>query len=152
MAEKLTIGQLARQTDVSARTIRFYEAQGVLASPERTEAGYRLYSSADVRRLRLIRRARLLGMALPDVKTLVTQAFSSDCVDYLEHLLTSITHQRAEIDRRIAELQVLRSELDELEQHVRHDQQGCCAQPGRLVAECSYCPMIDERGGELNGH
>jgi MerR family copper efflux transcriptional regulator len=151
MADKLTIGEVARQSEVPARTIRFYEAEGILAAPERTEAGYRLYSPADVRRLRLIRRARLLGMGLQDVKALVVQAFSSDCTDYLEQLVVSIARQRAEIDRRIAELRALRAELDKLEQHVHHDRQGCCAEPGQKVAECSFCPLIDERGGESNG-
>jgi DNA-binding transcriptional MerR regulator len=148
MADKLTIGEVARRTGVPAKTIRFYEAEGVLAAPARTESGYRVYAAADVRRLRLARRARLLGLPLTAVKSLVDQAFRSDCVEFGEQLLTFIAGQRTEIDQRIAELQALKAELDELEQHVQHDLDTC--RPGQLVTECSFCPMIDEEGGETD--
>lgn len=70
MTNRLTIGALSRRTGVPIKAIRFYEARGVIPAPARTEAGYRLYSPADVRRLRLVRRARLMGLALPEVKVL----------------------------------------------------------------------------------
>src|SRR5262245_42700426 len=54
----LTIGQVAKSTGVAARTIRFYEAVGVLAAPRRTGAGYRQYSDDEVQQLLFIRRAR----------------------------------------------------------------------------------------------
>lgn len=146
MAEKLTIGRLARRTGVSVPTVRFYESEGLLPPPERTEAGYRLYDPIDVRRLRLIRRARLLGLALSDIKTLVTQAFASECVDFADQLLARIATQRTEIERRMTELAALREELDTLEAHIRHDQAR--AKPGQRVAECAYCPLIDEEGGD----
>jgi MerR family copper efflux transcriptional regulator len=146
MTDRLTIGEVARRTGVPARTIRFYEAEGVLAAPARTESGYRAYAAADVRRLRLARRARLLGLPLAAVKSLVDQAFRSDCVEFGEQLLSFIAGQRTEIDQRIGELQALKGELDALEQHVRHCQRD--ARPGQNVADCGFCPMIDEEGGE----
>lgn len=146
MADTLTIGQVSRLTGVPAKTIRFYEAEGVIAPPSRSEAGYRRYSLLDVRRLRLARRARLLGLALADVKLLVDQAFRSDCLEFGDQLLTRIADQQTNIDQRIAELQALKVELSELEQHVRHNLEEC--RPGQQVAECAYCPMIDEKGGE----
>ena len=146
MADTLTIGQVARLTGVPAKTIRFYEAEGVIAPPPRSEAGYRLYSPADLRKLRLARRARLLGLALADVKVLVDQAFRSDCLEFGDQLLLRIADQREHIARRIAELRALQGELDALEQHVRHNLEEC--RPGQQVAACAYCPMIDEEGGE----
>lgn len=148
MADTLTIGQVSRLTGVPAKTIRFYEAEGVIAPPSRSEAGYRRYSLLDVRRLRLARRARLLGLALADVKILVDHAFRSDCLEFGDQLLTRIADQQAHIDQRIAELQALKVEFSELEQHVRHKLEEC--RPGQQVAECSYCPMIDEKGGETD--
>ncbi|MCC6178974.1 MAG: MerR family transcriptional regulator [Chloroflexi bacterium] len=148
MTETLTIGQVSRLTGVPAKTIRFYEAEGVIAPPSRSDAGYRRYSLLDVRRLRLARRARLLGLALADVKVLVDQAFRSDCVEFGDQLLTHIADQQANIDARIAELKALKVELAELEQHVRHNLEEC--RPGQQVAECAYCPMIDEKGGETD--
>jgi len=146
MTDRLTISAVSRATGISVPAIRFYEAEGVLPAPTRTVSGYRLYSPIDVRRLRLIRRARLLGLSLAAVKTLVERAFASECADFAAQLLEFITTQRADIDQRIAELESLRSELGQLEEHVR-DELGNCS-PGQLVAECSACPMIDERGGE----
>ncbi len=46
MADKLTIGEVSRRTGVPAKTIRFYEAEGIIATPRRSESGYRLYSAA----------------------------------------------------------------------------------------------------------
>jgi DNA-binding transcriptional MerR regulator len=82
MADRFTIGEVARRTGVPVKTIRFYESEWVIAAPSRTDSGYRLYSATDVRRLRLARRARLLGLALPEVRTLVDQAFRSECIDF----------------------------------------------------------------------
>src|SRR5687767_4970492 len=146
MTDTLTIGQVSRLTGVPAKTIRFYEAEGVIAPPSRSDAGYRRYSPLDVRRLRLARQAKLLGLPLVEVKALVDQAFRSDCLDFGDQLLARIADQQTHIDQRIAELQALKSELAELEQHVRHNLEEC--RPGQQVASCAYCPMIDEKGGE----
>jgi DNA-binding transcriptional MerR regulator len=148
MADKLTIGAVAQQAGVPARTIRFYEAQGIVPPPARTEAGHRLYSQSDIRRLRLIRRARLLGVSSPDVKRLTDQALSATCDDFGEQLLNFITTQRAAIDQRMTELTALRAELDDLEAHARPGQAR--ARPGQQVADCAYCPLLDEEGGECN--
>jgi DNA-binding transcriptional MerR regulator len=149
MSETWTIGKVARETGLSTKTIRFYESEGVLAAPARTESGYRQYSDTDVRRLRLARRARLLGLPLPVVKTLVDRAFRADCIEFADQLLSCIEDQRGEIDRRIAELQDLKGQLGALEQHVRHCQID--AHPGQKVTDCGFCPMIDaEKGGECH--
>ena len=142
MAEQFTIGAVARQTGVPVPTIRFYEAEGVIPAPTRTAAGYRLYGSTDIRRLRLVRRARLLGLGLPEVKALVEQSFASECNAYVTQLLDHVARQRRDIQRQIVELQALEAELDALEQHVRHAQQSLA--PGRRVADCGFCPLIDD--------
>ena len=68
----MTIGQVAKASGVAAKTIRFYEAAGVLAAPRRTAAGYRQYAGEDVERLLFVRRARALGLSLRDVKALLS--------------------------------------------------------------------------------
>lgn len=141
-----TIGEAAKRAGLPASAIRFYESRGLLPVPNRTEAGYRLYTSIDVRRLRLIHRARLLGLPLAAVKVLVEQAFTSECGQFAGQLLGSIAKQRAAIGQRIAELVALRDELDTIEAHVRHGQMR--ATPGQRVAECAYCPLIDQEGGD----
>lgn len=146
MASRATIGQVAQQTGVPAKTIRFYEAQGVLPPPQRTEAGYRVYTPGAVRRLRLIHRVRLLGISLREAGCIADQAFASDCAEFADQLLTLIASQRVAIDARMAELATLRAELDDLEIHTHHARAQ--AQPGQPVAACPFCPLIDEGSAE----
>jgi DNA-binding transcriptional MerR regulator len=141
MGEQLTIGTLARRTAVPATTIRFYEATGVLPPPTRTTAGYRLYSMTDVRRLQLVRRARILGLSLPLVRQLVDQAFASECAAFGEQLLERITAQRLAIRQQIEELHAVQSDLDALEQHLRHARAHLL--PGQRAADCGGCPLLD---------
>lgn len=61
-----TIGELARRTGLTTRTIRFYSDEGLLPPADRTYAGYRLYDSASLARLELLRTLRELGLGLPD--------------------------------------------------------------------------------------
>jgi MerR family transcriptional regulator, thiopeptide resistance regulator len=62
------VGDLAAATGVTVRTLHHYEQVGVLVPSERTEAGHRLYSDADVRRLYRIMALRELGMSLAEVR------------------------------------------------------------------------------------
>ena len=66
----IQIGELARRSGCNVETVRYYERIGLLPTPARTAGGYRLYETADVRRLKFARRARELGFTLEEVKTL----------------------------------------------------------------------------------
>lgn len=61
-----TIGELARRTGLTTRTIRFYSDEGLLPPADRTYAGYRLYDSASLARLELLRTLRELGLGLSE--------------------------------------------------------------------------------------
>jgi MerR family transcriptional regulator, thiopeptide resistance regulator len=63
------IGEVAAATGVTVRTLRHYDALGLLVPSERTSAGYRLYSDADLRRLYRILALRRMGFGLDDVAT-----------------------------------------------------------------------------------
>jgi DNA-binding transcriptional MerR regulator len=67
----LTIGRLAKRARVGIETVRFYEREGVLAAPPRTESGYRQYPEAAVTRPRFVRRAQQLGFTLAEIKDLL---------------------------------------------------------------------------------
>jgi DNA-binding transcriptional MerR regulator len=54
----MRIGEVAKQSGMTVEAVRFYERQGLLPKPPRTEAGYRLYADADLRRLQFIRAGR----------------------------------------------------------------------------------------------
>jgi DNA-binding transcriptional MerR regulator len=70
----LTIGELARRTGLTTRTIRFYSDEGLLPPATRTDAGYRLYDGASLARLELLRTLRELGLGLPDASAALAGA------------------------------------------------------------------------------
>ncbi len=63
----MQIGEVADQTGLSLRTIRYYEEMGLVSPSARTSGGFRLYSEADLARLRLIRRMKPLGFSLEEM-------------------------------------------------------------------------------------
>ncbi len=64
----MQIGEVAEQTGLSLRTIRYYEEVGLVTPSARTTGGFRLYSETDVARLRLIRRMKPLDFSLEEMK------------------------------------------------------------------------------------
>ncbi len=67
----LTIGALAKASDIGVETVRFYERKGLLPEPPRTKAGYRQYPPDTVDRVRFIRRAQGLGFSLREIAELL---------------------------------------------------------------------------------
>ncbi len=144
MGSMVTIGRLAAAAGVPADTIRYYESVGLLPRAARNAAGYRLYPRTEVRRLELIKRGKLLGLSLAEVKDLVEQTFTHSCAHLQQVLLGRIPIQLAEVERRIADLQALREELLGLQGHLR---QLDGSLPGEPVAECQHCPCIEVTEG-----
>lgn len=102
----LTIGQLARYTGVSAKTIRFYHSAGVLPQPNRDTSGYRRYSATDAMTLLRVRTLAEAGVPLARVRAL------------LDSTPVELAGVLAEVDRdlsaRIAQLKVSRARLRRL--------------------------------------
>jgi len=71
MSASLRIGEVARLVGVTPKTVRHYQKVGLLADPRRSEAGYRLYTAADLLRLQRIRRLQALGLSLRQIKGLL---------------------------------------------------------------------------------
>ena len=65
-----SIGEIAKKLDMSQRTIRYYEEIGLLNSIKRVEAGRRVYTDMDLRRLKLIKRLKIMGMTLSEMQEL----------------------------------------------------------------------------------
>ena len=100
MTHALTIGQLAKATGVTSKTIRYYEQIGVLPTPSRSAARYRQYDQAGVQRLRFIRRARSLRVPLREIKSLVT-ALEGGRPGLRPRLLALVRQQLEQVVRRM---------------------------------------------------
>ena len=74
----VTIGDAARRSGVGIELIRYYERTGVVAGPARSQAGRRQYCADEIHVLRFIRRCRDLGFSLPEAKSLLGIASSTD--------------------------------------------------------------------------
>ena len=150
MEKRMTIGQLAKNTGIAPKTIRYYEEVGVVPPPERSRSGYRLYSKTDVRRFELIKRARALDMALNEVRQLVEWAGSGACDDF-QYRFKEVIHRKSEqVDRRISDLFGLKRDLQRLEAHLAGAQGE--AGPGHTVLECSpeTCACLGPTAENLN--
>ena len=64
----MNISQLAKMAEVSTDTVRYYEKQRLLPPPTRSASGYRHYEADDVLRLNFIRRAKVLGFTLDEIR------------------------------------------------------------------------------------
>ena len=116
-----TISELAREFDVTPRTIRFYEDQGLL-SPQRTGAGgrQRVYSQRDRTRLKLTLRGKRLGLSLSEIRDLVDMYESpSDTVPQLTRFLAVLARHRETMEQQLADLQETLAEIGTHEARAR---------------------------------
>jgi len=108
-ANAMLIGDLGRRTGTRVETIRFYEREGLIPAPARTSGNYRVYGEAHLNRLSFIRRSRDLGFTLDQVRDLL--ALADDRGGSCSAVDAMATGHVAQIDRKIADLRLLRDEL-----------------------------------------
>ncbi|MDP0501184.1 MAG: heavy metal-responsive transcriptional regulator [Verrucomicrobiota bacterium JB022] len=110
--QRMTIGQLAKETGVTVETLRFYERESLLPEPIRLSNGYRAYAPEAVDRVAFIQRSKALGFSLKEIAELLElrQDDESDAGDY-HHLVTEKLHH---IEEKIDDLQRLRTALQRL--------------------------------------
>lgn len=119
--EGATIGELARLTGFNTKAIRYYESIGVLPPSSRRDNGYRRYSQADVNRLNLLRRLRLLGISLAQAKSLLGATLNAPCREVQHELSHLINARLVALDQEIAELQQLREDLARCQQQLANN-------------------------------
>ena len=118
-AASFTIAELAREFDVTARTIRFYESEGLL-SPER-EGQNRIYSKRDRARLGWILRGKRVGFSLAEIRELLDIYKSGGpakqrvaLVGKCRERVDALKRQRMDIDDTIADLQAFLHAVEEM--------------------------------------
>ena len=105
----MRIGAIAERAGVPAKTIRFWEDEGLLPPPGRTPAGYRDYGPAVLDRLGFIRHAQSAGLTLAAIRQVleIRDGGEPPCV----HVTELIGRRLAEVDARLAELTRTRDQL-----------------------------------------
>lgn len=125
----LNIGEAARQGGVSVETLRYYEQQGLIVSPERGANGYRKYLPEVVRRIRFIKRAQEVGFTLRDIGELLSlkSDSSASCSDVRDRAFGKLS----EIEEKIRVLSNMRDVLSTWT--------DACPSKGPIAA----CPILD---------
>lgn len=108
MRDRLTIGEVARLIGVTTKAVRHYHKIELLAEPERSESGYRLYGADELLRLQRIRRLHSFGLSLKRIKTVLGETGDENS---LREVLTAL-HE--EISSEIEMLEGRRRRLESL--------------------------------------
>ena len=131
------IGEAAALSGVSAKMVRHYESIGLIPSPSRTFANYRLYNSADLHRLRFIKRARTLGFTIAQIEKLL--GLWSD-PDRASSEVKALAQAHAdELAQKIREMQAMQRTLQALAHECHGDRR-------------SACPILDDLAGTGDVH
>jgi DNA-binding transcriptional MerR regulator len=115
----ISIGALANKLEMSQRTIRYYEEIGLLNSIKRIEGGRRVYTDVDLRRLKLIKRLKIMGMTLSEMQELEAMwTIEKSNEKVLKRLLELLENHLKRLDDRIADLDILRNEITEYQKRI----------------------------------
>ena len=145
---RLKIGDLARITGLSIKTIRYYERRRLLEPPSHTEAGYRLYGSEEVARLQFIQRAKLLGLTLEEIREMVELAARCNEGEIVPRLEEVLEAKLLETERKLEELSAFRENL--LYYRQRAEDLKECVPTDRYCEDVSFCGCLEAvtEGGE----
>ncbi len=128
MSKEFSIGKLSSQTGVNIETIRYYEKEGILPAPPRTEGGHRLYGEEHTKRLIFVRRSRELGFNLVKIRTMLdmVDGGSLTCAEVKDITLKHLDDVRDKV-----------SDLQKLEKTLKAIASKCKG------SKTPDCPIID---------
>lgn len=130
----MKIGQLAKTVEIEIQTLRYYESQGLLSEPTRLDNGYRDYPESTIASLRFIKKAKLVGFTLKEIKELLAIQVTKD-----EHTCQEVKHftqvKLQEISNKINELLEIKSALKKI--HT-----SCCG-GSETAAHCSILSALE---------
>lgn len=128
----MRIGAVAEAAGISAKSVRFYEARGLLPEPQRESNGYRDYPDDTVHRLAFIRRGRAAGLTVAQISTVLRlrDAGMAPC----DHVAALLAAELRAIEERLNALIALRDTITALHGAAISDGPGQCA----AEEICSY--------------
>jgi len=132
----MKIGELAKLADCQVETVRYYEREGLLPTPARSEGNYRLYSSEHLVRLTFIRNCRTLDMTLDEIRSLLALMDSPE--ESCEGVNSLVDEHIEHVQARVTSLMALQQQLVEL----RH---RCVTKQG--MDKCGILQKLTVSGG-----
>lgn len=126
----MKIGDVSKLTGVPRGTIRYYEKLNLIEYPERTDSGYRNYSSRVIKEIRFIKRAQELGFSLKEITELMSlknDVQNTRCHEVKQYALDKVTM----IEKKLEDLKLIRNRLLELI--------SSCEEENSL----EVCPILD---------
>jgi DNA-binding transcriptional MerR regulator len=130
----MQIGQIAAQTGVGIDAIRFYERNGLLAAPTRTQGGFRLYSADGLSTLRFIRSLQTLGFSLNEIR---------DFLSLRTNDLRACSEVRKRLDHKLKDIRAKRVALLHLEDELEDALTKCNEQLKRNRGKKNgRCPVL----------
>lgn len=134
MSVGLRAGQVADAVGVNVETLRYYERRGIIAEPDRSLGGHRLYPEATVTTLRVIKAAQNLGFTLDEVAELLEAGRHHHGAG--SGLQARTEAKLAEVEQKIADLQVIRDSL------IAARDAGCDDLVQCAESECCPIPFV----------
>ena len=127
-ASNVRIGLLAAEFGLNPKTIRYYEAIGLLPTPQRSGAGYRLYDDTHREQLRFIGQGKAAGFTLAEMGAILTlwREGQRPC----QHVLTLLDHKLTAVDEHLRRLTAFRQQLRTMRvaaTETMHTSAGVCA-------------------------
>lgn len=138
----MKIGQLAEQTGVSTKAIRFYEDIGVLPPAERTANGYRQYDPKATERISFIQDAQSAGLSLTEIQRILDLRDSGEST--CGHVIGALKAHLAEVDRQMDDLRRTRQRIGEIIERAQTLDPADCSDPNR----CQTIPLHNEKEQE----
>jgi MerR family mercuric resistance operon transcriptional regulator len=138
----LTTGEMARLSRTTLRTVRFYEAEGLITSREREDGSHRQFPHTELLKLQIISDLREAGLSLQEIKALIALKGSCSTPRQAAGAMSStLCDQVRELERRIATLQRVRDELSSMVDMLRvcHG----CTHPD-FPRRCRGCDVVDD--------
>ena len=143
----MKIGEVARLVGVPAKTLRYYEDVGLISPAGRTDSGYRLYGWRELEQIEFVRRAKLMGLTLEQIRGLVEIAEEGIPSAVLRHLDELLEQKLEETERKLEELQAFRKSLLEYrERAATAEMIGTCRCAERGEQEFCGCVTATTEG------
>ena len=136
----LTIGKLADSVGVTPDTLRFYEREGLMPTPPKSEGGYRLYGADAARRIRFIREAQHCGFTLAEIAELLTlrESAGACCGDVRQRAL----EKKLQLEAKIRTLKAMSKALNSL---ITNCDEDSTAHP---IGECPILAALETSRAE----